>query len=101
MIDAAQIALALGTVERAMYRSERQAEIFIKDHWRGFKTQMREKVGADDIAFDEPYLPFLKASAELKYLRRLAKVEQRILAAQADKKGMEHKAFDEDEPFLS
>jgi hypothetical protein len=50
-------------------------------HWQAFTLQMREKIGIEKMILDEPYLPFAMVRAELGYLRRLDKLQQRLTSA--------------------
>jgi hypothetical protein len=70
-------------IERAMKQSRSLTDNAADEHLRAFKMQMREKIGVDDIAFNEPYLPFVLARCKLKYLRRMERLQQRLTSAKA------------------
>lgn len=70
-------------IMQAMERSELFAAQVATEHRQAFSSQMREKFGADEIVLDEPYLPFLLVRAQLRYLRRMAKLEQRLQEVKA------------------
>lgn len=65
-------------IAHAMRESTHIIERAAADHLQAFSLQMREKVGVDEIALSEPYLPFALARGELELLRRLEKLERRL-----------------------
>lgn len=70
-------------IDSAMERSAQFAAQVEQEHRLAFASQMREKLGVDEILLNEPYLPFLLVRAELRYLRRMTKIEQRMQASKA------------------
>ncbi len=84
----------------AMERSAQFANQAAEEHLRAFTMQMRELFGVERITLNEPYLPFLLVRAELRYLRRLVKLEARLQATKSytsyEWNGLEYKADNAD-----
>lgn len=78
-------------IEQAMQRSGQIARQAAEDHWHAFTAQMQERVGVEKITLDEPYLPFLLARSELRYLYRMARLEQRLIDEKSSDCCAEHK----------
>ena len=64
----------IAAIEQAMQQAERSTQKAAQEHLRAFAMQMREILGTDEIALDEPYLPETEAISTLRYLRQLEKL---------------------------
>lgn len=100
MIDARTVSES-SPIAQAMLQGENIMARAAAEHFQAFVMQMREKVGVDEIRLNEPYLPFVLVRGELRYLLRLAKLEQRLGAVKSafafDCCGLERK--EEDAPI--
>ena len=77
-MNISSIASASAQIEQAMQLSEKIARQAAEEHLQAFTAQMREKLGIDSISLDEPYLPFLLVRSQLRFLRRMVMLEQRL-----------------------
>ncbi|MEK6745702.1 MAG: minor capsid protein [Pseudomonadota bacterium] len=65
-------------IEEAMKNAQRTTELAIDEHWKEFLSQMRDKVGVENITLDEPYLKFEIVKNTLEFLKKLEKLESRF-----------------------
>lgn len=106
----ASISTVLAVIESVMKRAEQITENAAAEHLDAFKLQIREKLGVDEMALNEPYLPALLKEYEVQFLESLAKLFDRVdtATAEASKKStvlytpwnFEYKALRFDEPLL-
>lgn len=101
MRDSTQITSALAFVDTLMQQSDRIVMNAADEHLQAFIMQMRDKVGVDEIALNEPYLPAKLARYESQYLGRLDNVKRAIVLAKSKHiSAAEKKALDSDSEFM-
>lgn len=106
----APVSTVLAAIESVMKRTEQITENAAAEHLDAFKQQMREKLGVDDMALNEPYLPALLKQYEVRFLESLAKLFDRVDNATPEPSqksaalytpwNFEYKALRFDEPLL-
>ncbi len=72
------VSTVLAVIESVMNRAEQITKNAAAEHLDAFKQQMREKLGVDDMALNEPYLPALLKQYEVRFLESLEKLFDRI-----------------------
>lgn len=73
-------------IEEAMKNAQHVTEFAIDEHWKAFLSQIRDKVGVENITLEEPYLKFEIVKSTLKYLKKLDGIEQHFtIIPQVDK----------------
>ncbi len=65
-------------IAEAMKDARRITKLAIDKHWQAFLSQIRDKVGVENIAMDEPYLKFEIVKNTLEYLKKLENTEYRF-----------------------
>lgn len=91
---------ALAYVDQHMHLTESITQKTADEHLQAFQMQMREKVGIDEIALNEPYLPQLLARFQSQYLGRMDNIKRAIVSLKSFHADTAHKAMDSDEPLM-
>lgn len=80
-INTDELPALFDAIEALMQQVEQLTNEAASDHFAAFAAQMREKFGADEIAFDEPYLPELTASLSLRFLDKIDRLIETLTRA--------------------
>jgi len=76
--DEIPVSTVLAAIESVMKRAGQITERAAAEHLDAFTQQMREKLGVDEMALNEPYLPALLKEYEVRFLESLEKLFDRI-----------------------